>query len=883
MAGDAPSATGRASGDTPAVITNRPSLRAIEYRIGTYATFRRTMLRQIARWRRTPEAPAGAAAATPEPTRPLARWTTRSPDDFGIAFLEMWAYVADILTFYQERIANEAFLRTAVRPQSTTLLVSLIGYRPGPGRAAVAHLAFQTERDAIVELPAGLLVQSVPAQDEKPQKFEALSGVSAFASLNELRPQTLGPQALPRGAKRAVLAGTGHNISPGDWVAIAGDARRADSGSERWDVRRVAAVEEDDDAGTTTVSWLEGLGAPRRPGREPVDPDEHPEFWVFRGQAWPFGYNAPSLALFRSRPKNVPDAGETYLPEDTAHPTHLYLDTAYPGIVEGGWVALLTSRIDTTDNPELTGYEEYVELYPVVAAMDTAHANYLLAGKSTRVTLDAMQPEQWAARLESAPGAVRQRLGGSSEPAPEHIEYFPVRGTIALIQSERIPLADVPLGHSPLSAAASQARPVEGTMIELDRSYPDLRRGRTLLVTGMLVDAAGRRIGEGSEAVVVATLETAAGRTAIRFASAMKGRYERSSIVIYGNVAAASHGESVHGEVLGDGDASREFQAFALKKQPVTYVPEPGAPGGVASTLQLRVDGVRWAEVPELYGQPPDARVHVARRDAVQATTVRAGDGDHGARVPSGRNNVTADYRVGLGPDGNVRAGSLRTLLKKPLGLKRVTNPADAAGGANPEDPAAIKKNAPGTVRTFGRIVSIRDFEDAAREYVGIAKARASLVWDGEARVVRLVVAGVSGAHVDVAASGVLADLDARRDRHQPLRVENFTPRPTVVRLTIAVDQAYLPHIVRRDADAALRALFAFDALELGAAVGLSDVHRAIQHVDGVVSVDVDEFRFATQARGTVEPRLVVGPNELIWIDDPDDLEVIVPGEPAGG
>src|SRR5262249_49179255 len=164
-----------------------------------------------------------------------------------------------------------------------------------------------------------------------------------------------------------------------------------------------------------------------------------------------------------------------------------------------------------------------------------------------------------------------------------------------------------------------------------------------------------------------------------------------------------------------------------------------------------------------------------------------------------------------------------------------------------------------------------------------IAKARASLVWDGEARVVRLVVAGDSGARVDVTASGLLADLDARRDPHQPLRVENFTSRPVVVRLTIAVDNAYLPHLLRRCADAALRALFAFDALELGEAVGLSDVHRAIHRVDGVVSVDVEEFRFATQARGSVEPRLLIGPNELIWIDDPDDLRVTVPGEAAGG
>ena len=875
-------------GSTPAVITNRPSLRAIEYRIGTYATFRRTMLRQIARWRRAPDplatgaGSAGTSAATVAPERPLASWTTRSADDFGIAFLEMWAYVGDILTFYQERIANEAFLRTSVQGQSTTLLVSLIGYRPAPGRSAVAQLAFETERDATVELPAGLLVQSVPGQDEKPQKFETLADLTAYASLNELRPRTSSEQALPGGATRAVLAGTGHGISPGDWVAIAGDERRTDPGSERWDVRRVAAVEEDEDAATTTVSWAEGLGSPRRPGRGAIAPDPNPEFWVFRGQAWPFGYNAPDFRLFKEAPSGVTDPANAYLPEDPTHPTELYLDTVYPDIVAGGWVALVTSRIDTGENPELLNFREYVELYPVVASTDTAYVNYLLAGKSTKVTLDPVSRGQFDARRESAPAKVKRRLAALTTPSPEHLEFFPVRGTIVLVQSERIPFADVPLGYSPLGPAASVARPVEGTTIELDRHYPDLRRGRTLLVTGTRLDDAGQPVGPYSEAVVVASVDTDAERTTIRFASTMAGRYERSSVVIFGNVAAASHGESVHHEALGDGDAARAFQSFGLKKAPVTYVPEPGAPGGVASTLQLRVDGVRWTEVDELYGRPPDARVYVSRRDAEQKTTVLAGGGGHGARLPSGRNNVTADYRVGLGPAGTVGASSLRTLLKKPLGLKRVSNPAAAAGGATAEDPAAVKQNAPGTVRTFGRIVSIRDFEDAAREYAGIAKARASFVWDGEARVVSLVVAGDAGARIDIAGSGLLADLDTRRDPHQPLVVRNFEPRPVAVRLSIAVDDAYLPAVVHREADAALRALFAFDALELGEAVGLSHVHRAVQGVEGVTSVDVDEFRFTTQPAGTAKPRLVVAPNQLIWVADPDDLQVTGPGAPAG-
>jgi hypothetical protein len=60
------------------------------------------------------------------------------------------------------------------------------------------------------------------------------------------------------------------------------------------------------------------------------------------------------------------------------------------------------------------------------------------------------------------------------------------------------------------------------------------------------------------------------------------------------------------------------------------------------------------------------------------------------------------------------------------VGLKSVTNPAGAAGGADPESLDQARTNAPNTVRTFGRIVSLRDFEDAAREFAGVAKAHSS-------------------------------------------------------------------------------------------------------------------------------------------------------------
>ena len=52
------------------------------------------------------------------PTPDLAPLTTRVDDDYTVTVLDLWAAVADVLTFYQERYANEAFLRTATRRES---------------------------------------------------------------------------------------------------------------------------------------------------------------------------------------------------------------------------------------------------------------------------------------------------------------------------------------------------------------------------------------------------------------------------------------------------------------------------------------------------------------------------------------------------------------------------------------------------------------------------------------------------------------------------------------------------------------------------------------------------------------------------------------------
>jgi len=142
------------SGPAPREISNRPGLTAIAYREGTFATFRKAILDELSH------------------TRSLQGLSTRLSDDYAITVVELWSAVADVLTFYEERIANEAYLRTAVQRDSLLRLVRLIDYELGPGAAATAALAFTLEQDATALIPVGTRVQSVPNEGQQPQKYE---------------------------------------------------------------------------------------------------------------------------------------------------------------------------------------------------------------------------------------------------------------------------------------------------------------------------------------------------------------------------------------------------------------------------------------------------------------------------------------------------------------------------------------------------------------------------------------------------------------------------------------------------------------------------------------------------------------------------------------
>jgi hypothetical protein len=865
-------------------VANRPGLPSLAYRIGIHATFLDRMLARLS----SLELDEGTGR------RPLALLTTRAPDDLTIGLLDAWATVADVLTFYQERIANEGFLRTATERRSVLELARAIGYELNPGVAASTYLAFTLETAAgapgRATISEGIKVQSVPGQDERPQVFETIEHIEARAEWNTLHPRMTEPQTIRKELKRLLLAGVNTGLQPGDAILVVGDERRNKGDVEEWDFRFLRTVEPRPAEGLTLVEWDKGLGN----HWPPVTPALiNAKVFAFRQRAALFGYNAPEWramsvavkAVFKKvASSNLPewsgwgDEWPDFEIERIFGTQTIHLDAVYPKIQSGQWATLVKPN--------------YKELYGITKAVPAAKREFTLSAKTTRLDLDTK----------------------------ENLSTFGLRETVVFGQTEELALAEEPITTL-----------LSGDRIELDRLVRGLEKGRTLLVRGArrrititeqarktlvltsdadpavtlalnpgdqlgvldpavvpdasnptrkkwhLIDRNGfagtapidddeiREEPAGIpveaeilvEAALISVIDESGERTVLFLAAPLRNSYERTSVSIYANVARATHGESVR-EVVGSGDGSRPNQRFTLKRPSVTYVPAP-TPSGGQSTLSVRVDGVRWSETRSLFGLEPNSQNYIARLDNEGRTTVVFGDGTRGARLPTGVENVVATYRTGIGPDGEVRAGTLTLLQTRPFGVREVTNPTPATGAAGPEVLDDARTNAPTTVLTLDRIVSLRDFEDFAAAFAGIGKAQAIGLWKGERHVVYITVASASGKPVQPDSAlyhDLITAIDAFRDLAASVEVGSYTLRTFSLEARVLVDPRYLADDVLPQVRRALTATFGFAKRTFGQAATAADVIAVMQSVPGVLAIDLDNLTLDAKP----EPRATEAP-----------------------
>jgi predicted phage baseplate assembly protein len=917
---------------TPLPIANPPGLSAIRYRIGTFTSFRRTMLDRVA----SPD----LLGATPNP---FAGWHEGTDGDYHTALLELWAYLGDILTFYQERIANEAFVPTATQRDSLLRLAGAIGYRPLPGAAAVALVAFTVDSGAAVTVPARFRVGSRAQPDRPAAVFETenaiiargehsaiplsataptnqfaplasfgalfgpdpvrtldrataathLYGTAGAALLRTFRPDPAratrpagepspgvllprrGAETRARGAeirtprtvsgghstrallvrrltRTVVLEGVRTGLATGDFVLA---VENEDTASERATPYQLTSVVADKPGGTTAVTWTEPEGTTFDRTRGDV------ALYAFRVKAGAFGNRAPAWDTLPEalRTGSGPFSGRNW--DDPANAAYtipggaqLFLDAVYDAVrgtpQTPGWAALMAD-----------GRSSVVH---VTDAHAVSKADYAISAKVTRLTLG---------------------VGESVPPAT-----FPLRATVVLAGSERLILHDdLPLPD-----------PLTGATLVLAGAFPLLKPAQTVIFRGRLWDpvrgAATETVNAESGILDGApVVDEASAITTVTLEQPLVRQYARAGAELLANVVAATQGETVREEVLGSGDGTA-LQSFSLKQKPLTYVSssDPEGAAAVQSTLLVTVNGVRWTERPTLVESGPDAQEFTTTLDDVGQTTVVFGDGFAGATPPTGKDNVRARYRKGLGTSGNVPADGIEQLVDSVSGLSKVTSPQPASGGADPESVAQIRVNAPGSVRAFGRAVSAEDYAALSLTCPGIVKAGAMWATRDATTLqaiaqpyVQLTVATANRvplAEQPVVATALRRFLDRRRDPNVPLRILDFTPVYVDVAMTVDIDDRFPRRATLARVQAALRpglnpdgtpGYFAFERRQFGEAIHLSAVYAALHAVPGVRDATITRLRRMDVDGGDptrVRADILVQPTEVAIIqDDPAD------------
>jgi predicted phage baseplate assembly protein len=329
----------------------------------------------------------------------------------------------------------------------------------------------------------------------------------------------------------------------------------------------------------------------------------------------------------------------------------------------------------------------------------------------------------------------------------------------------------------------------------------------------------------------------------LNLATPLTYSYERLSVTIYGNVVEATHGDTKQ-EILGSGDPRQANQRFTLKQFPMTHLSAP-TPSGTIPTLQIRVNGVLWHSKERIADLGPDDRGYTFQTDEVGKVTVQFGDGKHGHRLPSGSENVRAIYRVGIGKSGNLPEWKITQLISRPLGVREVTNPLPAIGGMDRQGILDARRDTPIGICALDRLVSVSDYEDFARSYVGIAKAHAVRGSDGNVTRIHLTVAGREDATIDPQSDlyrNLVLSLRRFGDPSLPLTVDSRRLRLIVLVASIRVfsDYEFLPVIaaVRER----LLSVFSFHSREFGQDVLQSDIVKTIHSVPGVEAIRIDQL-----------------------------------------
>lgn len=619
--------------------------------IATFPDFRRAMLAEIRNH------------------YPLNHWQARESDDLGVMLLEMWAYICDSLSFYDEVIAHEAYLRTARQRPDLRRLIALLGYLPRPAVAATVQLAALADGRKPLTLPAGTAFRSGAFEGEPPQVFELDKNtpIHPFTNQWEIKRvyrQTIGashPQQLlihPKAeVKRDTLLFIRHKTQQTHNQAVKVETVSTFTGTDDRPYTQITLRQ------ATTLSAGVSLSQ-----LELYSPTQSINLWTTTRKTESINRSSTRPKLILEQANGQLKSGQYLL---VSWRNHLY------------WTQV--HAVETVSRHALEP-----------STMTINGNNFNIPGSSISVTQLTLK--------NADGGALKAALAGVN--ASDVSVHFGMlyAGTVVSEAKKQLAPTDPLLFRTAIESPLGTYDPRSFLLKDLNESGVSLSGELNLSQNSMLPSGLS-----GWQESLFAPVSA------------------------FGNVLTASRGESVWNEILGNGDASTASQTFKLKKKPLTYLLSPTAENdqGVINTLEVYVEGIRWSEVPNFYLSGSQDPVYIVRQDDEGESYVSFGDGKRGQRLPSGTSNVVAHYRFGAGAAAPP-AGSVNQIAKPVQGLQSVQNPLAASGGADAEPSSEMRENAPQSALILGRAVSIKDMEAVALAVPGVRVVQAQWRWQGE-------------------------------------------------------------------------------------------------------------------------------------------------------
>jgi hypothetical protein len=684
----------------PRAIRNRPGLSRIDYRIGTYSDILEALLRQL----------------NNDPL--LAGWTHREADDPGIALLEGAAIVGDILAFYQDLYANEAYLRTAQWGESIADLVRLTGYLLSPGVGGRATFAVEVKdennQNKPVTIPKSMPIKAQVTGLEQAADFETTQSITAYPALGKFNLyRRLYTPKITSATKEFYIFSPDQNMTPvelkeGDRLLIG--QPNSDSNPPRLLKSEIVIIDEIRQLHHRNLYKIKGAL------KENWNTGEVTAFKVGRNFRH-FGHNTPIKFqnVVNDTIKLENQLFTRHLGTATGSITTPVLDkTGVTGvrIVEPG-LAALDFPLDSEVNDLAAGSGFIIQ---GLFYRDAGHKKLTLVRTIADVTSVSMTwgAVSGASSLVTMDNSLTTSDGSGYYYVTDirYLQFHEVLGPMLKLRAGVVESTPDSGKHLYFFGTEDEVRPLENRRLMFEKTGEEPFTANVAAVETPTPSSSQYKL------LRRVTLD--------RDVPYRDFSNEKPTVDVYGNLVEASQGKTEKETVLGNGDNRQKFQTFNLPKAPLTYHNQAGETPPEAPELKIYVNDRLWKRTSTFFGYGPKEEIYIIREDEDGKSWVQFGDGKTGTRLPSGVGNVKAVYRTGIGAYGPLKEETKPQAGGKLERLDKVYMPQSSSGGDQPETGDNAKEAAPGKTQALGRLVSLKDFESEALAIPGVSRAFAA-------------------------------------------------------------------------------------------------------------------------------------------------------------